>query len=103
PLAAKAATERSLAELSAEEARAGIAARTASRPPGPAINKVFDITIAGGIPLRGYQPPGAAGVVVAFHGGGWLMGNRDSFDAVCRHLAADSGLAVVNVDYRLAP
>ncbi len=31
------------------------------------------------------------------------MGNRDSFDAVCRHLAADSGLAVVNVDYRLAP
>jgi acetyl esterase len=57
----------------------------------------------GGIPLRVYQPSGAGGVVVAFHGGGWLMGNRDSFDAVCRHLAADSGLAVVNVDYRLAP
>jgi acetyl esterase len=53
--------------------------------------------------VRVYQPRGAAGVVVAFHGGGWLMGNRDSFDAVCRHLAADSGLAVVNVDYRLAP
>jgi acetyl esterase len=31
------------------------------------------------------------------------MGNRDSFDFVCRHLAHDSGLAVVNVDYRLAP
>jgi len=31
------------------------------------------------------------------------MGNRDTFDAVCRNLAADSGLAVVNVDYRLAP
>jgi acetyl esterase len=31
------------------------------------------------------------------------MGDRDSFDAVCRNLAADSGLAVVSVDYRLAP
>jgi len=106
PLAAKAATERSLAELSAEEARSGMAARTALRAPGPAIDKVFEITIpgsGGGIPVRVYQPPAAAGVVVAFHGGGWLMGNRDSFDAVCRHLAADSGLAVVNVDYRLAP
>jgi acetyl esterase len=106
PLAAKAATERSLAELSAEEARSGIAARTALRAPGPAIDKVFEITIpgsGGGIPVRVYQPAAAAGVVVAFHGGGWLMGNRDSFDAVCRHLAADSGLAVVNVDYRLAP
>jgi acetyl esterase len=40
---------------------------------------------------------------MAFHGGGWLMGNRDTFDSVCRHLANDSGLAVVSVDYRLAP
>jgi acetyl esterase len=106
PLAAKAATERSLAQLSPEEARAGIAARTTLRAPGPAIDKVFDITIpgsGGGIPLRVYRPSHAVGVVVAFHGGGWLMGNRDTFDAVCRHLAADSGLAVVNVDYRLAP
>jgi acetyl esterase len=106
PLAAKAATERSLAELTPEEARAGMAARTAARPPGPAIDKVFDITIAGpggGIPARIYQPSAAPGLVVAFHGGGWLMGNRDSFDAVCRNLASDSGLAVVSVDYRLAP
>jgi acetyl esterase/lipase len=106
PLAAKAATERSLAELTPEEARAGIAARTAARPPGPALDKVCDITIAGpdgGIPARIYQPSGAPGVVVAFHGGGWLMGDRDSFDAVCRNLAADSGLAVVSVDYGLAP
>ena len=106
PLAAKAATEPTLAELTPAEARAGIAARTAARGPGPAIDKVFEITIpgsGGGIPVRVYQPPAAAGVVVAFHGGGWLMGNRDTFDAVCRHLAADSGLAVINVDYRLAP
>jgi acetyl esterase len=105
-LARNAATERSLADLTPEEARAGMTARTAARPPGPAIDKVVDIAVlgpAGDIPARVYQPSGAPGVVVAFHGGGWLMGNRDSFDAVCRNLAADSGLAVVNVDYRLAP
>jgi acetyl esterase len=83
-----------------------MAARTAARVPGPPIDKVVDIAIprpGGEIAARVYQPLEAPGVVVAFHGGGWLMGNRDSFDAVCRNLAADSGLAVVNVDYRLAP
>lgn len=106
PLAAQAAAERSLADLTPEEARTGIAARTAARGIGPRVDKVIDIVIpgpGGGIPARIYQPSGAPGVVVAFHGGGWLMGNRDSFDAVCRHLVADSGLAVINVDYRLAP
>ena len=105
-LASKAAAEPSLADLTPEEARAGISARTTARGAGPAIDKVADVAIpglGGDIPARVYQPVGAAGVVVAFHGGGWLMGNRDSFDAVCRNLAADSGLAVVNVDYRLAP
>ncbi|CAG2157518.1 Carboxylesterase NlhH [Cupriavidus yeoncheonensis] len=95
-----------MAEVSPEEARAGIAERTNARPRGPHIDKVFDLRIpgAGGeIPLRIYQPSEANGVVVAFHGGGWLMGGIDSFDAVCRHLANDSGLAVVSVDYRLAP
>jgi acetyl esterase len=105
-LARVAANERSLAEVTPEEARTRIAARTAARAPGPAIDRVFDVAIpglGGDIPARVYQPFGAPGVIVAFHGGGWLMGNRDSFDAVCRNLAADSGLAVVNVDYRLAP
>ena len=105
-LASKAAAEPSLADLTPEEARAAISARTTARGAGPAIDEVIDIAIpgpGGDIPARLYQPVGAPGVVVAFHGGGWLMGNRDSFDAVCRNLAADSGLAVVNVDYRLAP
>ncbi|WP_168794324.1 alpha/beta hydrolase [Paraburkholderia aromaticivorans] len=95
-----------MAEVSPEEARAGIAARTAARESGPRIDKVFDLVIPGfdaEIPVRIYHPEGATGVTMAFHGGGWLMGNRDSFDAVCRHLANDSGLAVVSVDYRLAP
>ncbi|MGF6993698.1 alpha/beta hydrolase [Paraburkholderia sp. GAS32] len=95
-----------MAEVSPEEARVGMAARTAAREPGPHIDKVVDFIVPGldaGIPVRIYHPKDATGVTMAFHGGGWLMGNRDSFDAVCRHLANDSGLAVVSVDYRLAP
>jgi acetyl esterase len=55
------------------------------------------------IPIRVYRPGEARGLVVAFHGGGWMMGSRDSFDATCRNLAVESGLAVANVEYRLAP
>lgn len=105
-IAAEAASKPSMSQVSPEEARAGIAARTHARARGPQIDKVFDLRIpgpGGEIPIRIYHPEGAIGVVMAFHGGGWLMGNVDSFDAVCRHLANDSGLAVVNVDYRLAP
>jgi acetyl esterase len=106
PIADAAATKPSLAQVTPAQAREGMAQRTATRPPGPPIERVFDHLIAGphgDIPVRVYVPAGASGVVMAFHGGGWLMGNRDSFDPVCRHLANDSGLAVVNVDYRLAP
>ncbi len=42
-------------------------------------------------------------VVLFFHGGGWVWGNLDSHDSVCRSLAIDSGCAVLAVDYRLAP
>lgn len=45
----------------------------------------------------------APGVVVYFHGGGWVLGSLDSGDAACRTLAATSGMTVVSVDYRLAP
>lgn len=105
-VAQAAAGKPSLAQLTPQQARAGIAERAAARGPGPRVDEVFDHDIPGPdglIPVRIYRPRHAAGVAVAFHGGGWLMGNRDSFDFVCRHLANDSGLAVVNVDYRLAP
>jgi len=105
-LARQAAGRPSLSQVTPAEARAGIEARTASRPAGPELAKVCELAIpgaAGTVPARVYDPGSAPGVVVAFHGGGWLMGSRDSFDATCRHLAVESGLVVVNVDYRLAP
>ena len=60
---------------------------------------------AGEIPLRIYTPDAAAPrpVIVWFHGGGHVIGDLDTYDAVCRDLAAESSAVVVSVDYRLAP
>jgi acetyl esterase len=63
---------------------------------------------AGDIPLRLYRPkspakPGALGGLVYFHGGGWVIGDLESHDVLCRELCNMSGHVVVSVDYRLAP
>lgn len=69
---------------------------TESSCPGPAGNQ---------IPLRIYTPegPGPFGVLVYFHGGGWVIGDLDCSDAACRDLCATAGCVVVSVEYRLAP
>jgi acetyl esterase len=43
------------------------------------------------------------GITVFFHGGGFVVGNLDTHDHVCRDLCAGSGAAVIAIDYRLAP
>src|ERR1700744_413274 len=95
-----------LADIPIARARAQIVARTATRSPGPPVDEVLELEAEGPgglIPVRVYRPARPGGLLVAFHGGGWMMGSRDSFDATCRHIAVESGLAVANVDYRLAP
>ena len=77
-------------------------------PAGPEMAEVRDDTIpgpAGPIPIRVYRPTGqeAAGTVVYFHGGGFVVMGLDSHDGHCRHLARAGGAVVVSVDYRLAP
>jgi acetyl esterase len=61
--------------------------------------------VAGGVPSRLYRPSADTnlGLLVFYHGGGWVIGNLDSHDAVCRSLAERMGHAVLSVDYRLAP
>jgi acetyl esterase len=59
--------------------------------------------VVGDVPVRIYQPAAPVGVVVYFHGGGFVMGSIGMMDTVARSLA-DSARAVVNsVGYRLAP
>lgn len=55
--------------------------------------------------LRVYTPRlgGPHGVIVYFHGGGYVLGDLDGYDRVCRQLCVDSAAVVVSVDYRLAP
>ncbi len=58
-----------------------------------------------GVRVRIYHPDpgGELPVTLYFHGGGWVIGNLDTHDALCRRLAAASHSLVVAVDYRLAP
>ena len=60
---------------------------------------------AGDIPVRVYRPDAESPlpVVVYFHGGGWVIGDLDTHDAICHRLAAGVPSVVVSVDYRLAP
>jgi acetyl esterase len=62
----------------------------------------------GPIPVRLYRGAGASlgaalPVLVFFHGGGWMVGNLDTHDWICRSIANKTDGAVVSVDYRLAP
>ncbi|WP_270353867.1 alpha/beta hydrolase [Microbacterium testaceum] len=59
---------------------------------------------ADGLALRLYRPRAAhRGTLVFAHGGGWVAGDLDNNDALCRALAATTGTQVLSVDYRLAP
>lgn len=61
-------------------------------------------TATGGLALRMYRPrAGHRGTLVFAHGGGWVAGDLDNNDALCRALAAATGTQVLSVDYRLAP
>ena len=106
------------------------ARRFFTQPDGAAVAQVQELSAPGprgAIALRLYRPHtvhasgsagGAAGasgaaagaesgraapVLVYFHGGGWVIGDLDTHDALCRDLADQSGCVVVSVDYRMGP
>jgi len=86
------------------------AAAAAARPPIPMARvEPREIPGPGGpLPTRFYVPPGLstdepAPLLLFFHGGGWVIGDLDTHDDVCRFLAASAGVTVLAVDYRLSP
>jgi acetyl esterase len=90
-----------------EAQRAGYLA-TAQRLGGARepVAEARDVVIDGRLRARAYRPKVTAvplGALVWLHGGGWLMGDLEGFDHVCRALAVASGHVVVSVQYRLAP
>ena len=63
-------------------------------------------TAEGALGARLYRPDevtGTSGLMVFYHGGGWVLGDLDSHDDLCRFLAKRAGIRVLSVDYRLAP
>jgi len=93
-------------EIGVEAFRAGFRAIAEMLPKEP-VDHVEDIRIPGShfeIPARVYTPGGEhLGGVVYFHGGGFVIGDVESYDPFCRSLANASRCVVVSVDYRLAP
>lgn len=59
----------------------------------------------GEIPVRIYFPKetGNFGTLLYFHGGGWVIGDLDTCDAVCREISVLGNVTVISVDYRMAP
>lgn len=94
-------------EMSPEEARGLTAAMNEMYGPGPEVARVEDTAVTSGgtsVPLRVLVPHDEPrGLLVYYHGGGWVIGALDEFDHLGRKLAQATGCAVVLVDYRLAP
>ena len=93
-------------------ARALYAEMNANRPDDPSaqrpVGAVSDVAtdFAGDpLPMRIYRPegPGPFPVIAYFHGGGFVFGTLDAYDATARMICAETNAVVVSVDYRLAP
>lgn len=96
-----------LSHGSPDDARAMVAAGRARLGDGPEMHSFNNLEISGRsgpIPARLLMPvESPSGVIVFFHGGGWVVGALDDYDTYGRTLAKRTGLAVLMVDYRLAP
>ena len=90
---------------SIEQQRAWYDAFCASfNPPDPAGLRFEDGEIAG-VPVRYFHPSvqKTACCLLYFHGGGFVVGSRDSHHAICAEIAEFCGAELISVDYRLAP
>jgi acetyl esterase len=97
-----------ITSLMPEQARLMMAAMTAMGGPPEPVAIVEDLKApgpAGDIPVRKYatSAEGNRPALVFYHGGGFVIGNIESHDPLCRSLANQSGCTVLSVDYRLAP
>ena len=107
---AQAAAQPPLESLPVEVGRQVYRELAASLGLPPPVATVVDHTVrgpGGPLPLRLYTPVVSAAaprpLLVYLHGGGWVIGDLETHDAVCRWLCHDAGMLVIAVDYRRAP
>ncbi len=97
--------------MTVTQARAAyLAGRATTQLPPVEIGAVSDHGFAsrtGQIPVRRYCPeeilPGLQPAILFFHGGGWVIGDLETHDSLCRHIVRATGLHLIAVDYRRAP
>ena len=93
----------------AREAFARLTSMAAAFAPAPEVASTEDLEVDGGagpLPARLYIPEGVERpmpTLVFFHGGGFTIGDVASYDGQCRVICAGAGVAVLSVEYRLAP
>jgi len=97
-----------LETMAPPEARAFLDVTNAQRPPGPNVGEIVDGTYpgaAGDLAYRLYHPAtqGPHPIVLYFHGGGWVVGDQQSDDPMCRDLCVQSDAIIVSVNYRHGP
>ncbi|WP_066273418.1 alpha/beta hydrolase [Hydrogenophaga palleronii] len=86
-------------------------ARLAAKLPPPTVGSTHDMKLelpGRTLSLRHYRPERVPQeqqlpALVFFHGGGWVLGDLDTHDVLCRQLVRGAGCSVLSVDYRLAP
>jgi acetyl esterase len=99
-------TEQTTPAQAREQARRGTVATSGRLLPMASVEDLELPGPGGPIPMRFYTPVGAKEpmpLLVYYHGGGWVIGDLDTHDRVCRFLAANAGVLVLSVGYRLAP
>jgi acetyl esterase len=72
------------------------------------MEKIEDFRITGStneMSMRLYSPyqSNKSGIIMYLHGGGWMQGNLETHDYLCREIAAGTGIEVIAAEYRLAP
>ena len=83
--------------------------RTAAHPVLKPLYEMWDHRVSVGdyeVPVRIFLPQGNSlvqKVLIFFHGGGWVVGNIDTYTNICSNMAKQTGHIVISVDYRLAP
>jgi acetyl esterase len=85
--------------------------RLVTQPDLPQVDRVKEYAVKtphGEVPVRFYRGAGTADMGalpchIYYHGGGWVLGDLDSHDWVCRRIANGAQCAVLSVDYRMAP
>jgi acetyl esterase len=97
-----------LHELPVAQVRELVSSLMGANPNSEAVGAVSNLSVpgpGGEIPVRVYLPrnSGPVPILVYLHGGGWVAGNVDAYDATCRALTNAAACAVVSVEYRLAP